>query len=219
MLKDQNAAQDKMIKDLKMEVKELELNKAKFESEKADLEYNLRAAEYNVEIIKNQLENVNTEMALVKAQNEKQAKTTTVLRQAYHRMKSDLEYQRSGSGKKGGKRQRSLNQTPMAGGKSKKAKKKDLLNMSANIQPEFNTEAMVIDTPSDMVGLLNQSAMLSPFALASPLTANAESQADLIDFKEMIRLEERVKVLEEQLEERNKLIDTLEKKMEGTQKG
>ena len=203
-----------------MEVGQLELSKAKFESEKADLEYNLRAAEYNVEIIKNQLENVNTEMSLVKAQNDKQSKTISMLKQSYHRLRSDLEYQKGQKdGKKGGKRQRSLNQTPNGSGKTRKSKKKDKLNMSANVRPDFHTEAMMIDTPSDMIGLLNNSAMLSPFALASPMTSNAEAQADIIDFKEMIRLEERVKLLEEQLEERNKLIDTLEKKMENTQKG
>lgn len=196
MLKDQNSAQDMMIKDLKFEIRELEMKKAKHESEKADLEYNMRAAEYNVEIIKNQLENVNTEMALVKAQNEKQARTFTMLKHSYQRMKNDLEYQKQGS-KKGPKKQRSLNATPSAGGKSKKSKKKDLLNMSANVRPGLASEALMLNTPSEMIGLLNNSAVLSPFALGSPLTANAESQADIIDFQEMIRLEEKVKILEE----------------------
>ena len=67
MLKEQNAAQGQTIASLKKEIRELELSKARQESQKAELEYNLRAAEYNVEIIKNQLENVNTETALMKA--------------------------------------------------------------------------------------------------------------------------------------------------------
>ena len=52
---------------MKREIKEIEMNKAKTDSQKAEIEYNCRAAEYNVEILKNQLENVNTEMLLVKA--------------------------------------------------------------------------------------------------------------------------------------------------------
>ena len=71
MLKEQNAAQTDTIANLKKDIRDLELSKAKQESQKAEIEYNLRAAEYNVEIIKNQLENVNTETALMKAQHEK----------------------------------------------------------------------------------------------------------------------------------------------------
>jgi len=67
MLKEQNIAQGDTISSLKKEIRELELSKARQESQKAELEYNLRAGEYNVEIIKNQLENVNTETALMKA--------------------------------------------------------------------------------------------------------------------------------------------------------
>ena len=68
MLKEQNAAQVDTIANLKREIRDLENAKAKQESQKAELEYGLRAKEFNVEIIKNQLENVNTEMALEKAQ-------------------------------------------------------------------------------------------------------------------------------------------------------
>lgn len=81
---------------MKREIKEIELSKAKQESQKADLEYNLRAAEYNVEIIKNQLENVNTEMELMKAQSERQSKTFGVLKQAYARLRHDVEYYKKG---------------------------------------------------------------------------------------------------------------------------
>jgi hypothetical protein len=120
-----------------------------------------------------------------------------MLKHSYQRMKNDLEYQKQGS-KKGSKRQRSLNATPSAGGKTnKKSKKRDLLNMSANIRPGLASEALMLNTPSEMIGLLNNSAVLSPFALGSPMTANAESQADIIDFQEMIRLEEKVKILEQ----------------------
>ena len=51
-----------------------ELEKKRLESVKADLEYNLRASEYNVEILKNQMENTQTELGLMKKQNEKQKK-------------------------------------------------------------------------------------------------------------------------------------------------
>ena len=55
---------------MKREIGELELSKVKQEAQREELKYNLRAAEINVDIIKNQLENVNTETALMKAQHE-----------------------------------------------------------------------------------------------------------------------------------------------------
>ena len=66
MLKDENRAHSETISALKREIKTLESAKANQERVRAEVEYNMRAAEYNVEILKNQLENVNTEMLLVK---------------------------------------------------------------------------------------------------------------------------------------------------------
>ena len=96
MLRDQNDAQSETIAQLKREVKEIEMNKAKQEQQKAEIEYNMRAAEYNVEIIKNQLENVNTEMLLVKAQNDKVTKSFNILKTSYQRLKGDIEYYKKG---------------------------------------------------------------------------------------------------------------------------
>jgi len=48
------------------------MNKSKAECFRAELEHNLRAAEYNVEILKNKLENIGTEMQLLKMENDKQ---------------------------------------------------------------------------------------------------------------------------------------------------
>ena len=71
LLKDQNEKQASTIANLKKEIEQFERSKSVQESQRTDLEYNLRAAEYNVEILKNQLENVNTETALMKAQHDK----------------------------------------------------------------------------------------------------------------------------------------------------
>ena len=71
LLKDQNEKQAGTIANLKKEIEQFERSKSVQESQRTDLEYNLRAAEYNVEILKNQLENVNTETALMKAQHDK----------------------------------------------------------------------------------------------------------------------------------------------------
>ena len=68
------------------------MSKARQESQRAELEYNLRAGEYNVEIIKNQLENVNTETALMKAQSDKVQKSFNYLKLAYNRLKGDQEH-------------------------------------------------------------------------------------------------------------------------------
>jgi chromosome segregation ATPase len=51
---------------MKKEHMQVELDMKKLESVKADLEYNLRSSEYNVEILKNQIENLNTELTLLK---------------------------------------------------------------------------------------------------------------------------------------------------------
>lgn len=65
-----------------------------------------------MEILKNQLEAVNTETELIKAQQDKEKKTFSCLKMAYNRLKSENEYFRKG--KKQGKRQKSqLAQTPM----------------------------------------------------------------------------------------------------------
>ena len=71
LLKNENASLNTKIGSLKNENMQTELDKKKLESVKADLEYNLRASEYNVEILKNQIENLNTELILMKKQNEK----------------------------------------------------------------------------------------------------------------------------------------------------
>lgn len=94
MLKEQNSAQTVTITSLKKEIRELELNKARHESQKAELEYNLRAKDYNVEIIKNQLENVNTEVDIERAQHEKVKNSFNCLKMAYARLRGDKEHKK-----------------------------------------------------------------------------------------------------------------------------
>lgn len=112
MLKEQNAAQVDTIANLKKEIRDLEDAKAKQESQKAELEYGLRAKEFNVEIIKNQLENVNTEMALEKAQQEKLQRSFNYLKMAYNRLKGDKDHQSKKERKSTSRRQKSQLTTP-----------------------------------------------------------------------------------------------------------
>ena len=111
MLREQADAQTNTITELKREIKEIEMNKANQERQKAEIEYNCRAAEYNVEILKNQLENVNTEMLLLKAKNEKVTKSFGYLRQSYIRLKDDVAYYKKG--KNPPRRGRSQSNTPI----------------------------------------------------------------------------------------------------------
>ena len=111
MLREQADAQTNTITELKREIKEIEMNKANQECQKAEIEYNCRAAEYNVEILKNQLENVNTEMLLLKAKNEKVTKSFGYLRQSYIRLKDDVSYYKKG--KNPPRRGRSQSNTPL----------------------------------------------------------------------------------------------------------
>ena len=62
----------------------LEVDKSKHESVKAELDYNIRATEYNVEVLKNQIDNMNTEMQLIRKQNEKQKKSIDIILKTYH---------------------------------------------------------------------------------------------------------------------------------------
>lgn len=66
ILKNENASLHMKIGSMKKEHMQVELDMKKLESVKADLEYNLRSSEYNVEILKNQIENLNTELTLLK---------------------------------------------------------------------------------------------------------------------------------------------------------
>ena len=54
----------------------------------------MRAAEINVDIIKNQLENVNTETALMKAQHEQTQKKLSGLKLAYAQLRSEQDHRR-----------------------------------------------------------------------------------------------------------------------------
>jgi hypothetical protein len=44
----------------------MDMERSKQESIRAEIEYTNRAAEYNVEILKNQIENLNSELGLIK---------------------------------------------------------------------------------------------------------------------------------------------------------
>ena len=175
------------------------MNKAKQESQKAEIEYNCRAAEYNVEILKNQLENITTEMQLVKAQNEKVNKSFNILKQSYQRMKGDIEYYKKG--KNPPRRQKSQNATPQNGGSVFKnfGDHCNLSNASSFLVPE-----------SEIIGG-NQSLRLSiepsAFGVGPPLpaveTEELEVQADIWTVADIAAKEERIKLLSEQLEARN----------------
>lgn len=120
LLKNENSSLSAKIVSLKSEVMQTELDKKKLESIKADLDYNLRASEYNVEILKNQIENLNTEMGLLKNKNEKQKRYIQIQKSKNERVCLDLEHYKK-SYKKGqkpavGKLNESM-MTPRAAGK------------------------------------------------------------------------------------------------------
>ena len=219
LLKEQISSQTDTIASLKKEVRELELAKAHHESQRAELEYNLRAKEYNVEIIKNQLENVNTEIALERAQHEKVLKSFNYLKLAYGRLKGDQEH-KSRAPRKRSRAQKSQLTTPNNNGEATELNKSgfnmintsallDISGLSAFVADDhFNRHS--VGAPSD----LGQSLM--PYLCVEMRTS--EAQCDLWTVAAMAQREARIKLLAEQLEERNKTIDELEKKFEAAVK-
>ena len=122
MLKNENGALTAKIGELKNEVMQTELGKKKLESIKADLDYNLRASEYNVEILKNQIENLNTEMGLLKNKNEKQKKYIQIQKSKNERVCLDLEHYKRNQKRAPKAAVTKLNEsmiTPRAAGKGK----------------------------------------------------------------------------------------------------
>lgn len=121
-----------------------ELDKKKLESIKADLDYNLRASEYNVEILKNQIENLNTEMGLLKNKNEKQKRYIQIQKSKNERVQLDLEHYKRNS-KKAPKAAPKLNEsmmTPRAAGKGKLGR---AASCRSSIQPAKYDEQQVLD--------------------------------------------------------------------------
>ena len=218
MLKEQNQAQAETIASLKKEIREMELNKARHESQKAEIEYNLRAKDYNVEIIKNQLENVNTEIEIERAQHEKVKKSFNYLKMAYARMKGEKEHKKGRKISKSRIGKSSQLTTPNELGASELNKSANMRNLESSaildisglsaFNPEENR--MSIGAPSD----LGQSLM--PY-LTAQLSAS-ESQCDIWSVAEMASKDAKIKLLSDQLEERQKLIDDLEKKFESANK-
>mmetsp|Transcript_20952 Transcript_20952/g.25744 ORF Transcript_20952/g.25744 Transcript_20952/m.25744 type:complete len:257 (-) Transcript_20952:1536-2306(-) len=190
MLKDQISTQGETIDSLKKEIRELELSKARQESQRTELEYNLRAKDYNVEIIKNQLENVNTEVALERAQHEKVLKSFNCLKVAYARLKGDQEHSRKGR-KVSKSRQKSHLTTPnnnggaAADGTDLNKSANNLMSVSGLLDisglsafiPDEHGNRMSMGAPSD----LGQS--LIPY-LSAEMRA-AEAQCDLWSVAEM----------------------------------
>ena len=203
MLKDQITTQGETIDSLKKEIRELELAKARQESQRNELEYNLRAKDYNVDIIKNQLENVNTEIALERAQHEKILKSFNCLKVAYARLKGDHEHKR---GRKGTSksRQKSTLTTPNNADQNADLNKSanNLMNVSGLLDisglsafmPDEHANRMSVGAPSD----LGQS--LIPYL--SPEQKAAEAQCDLWTVAEMAQQKEKIRLLSSQLEER-----------------
>ena len=195
MLKDQNAAQEKTIANLKKEIRELELSKARQESQKAELEYNLRAAEYNVEIIKNQMENVNTETALMKAQHEKVQKSFNYLKIAYNRIKGEADTDTRKKAKRAGSRKQKSQLTTPNG--CHMGDKSDFKTVNGLSMLDISGASAFVVPDTSGLGPDNMRMSVAPSDLGQSLLPYlsvehhaADSQCDIWSVAEMAKKEE-----------------------------